>query len=341
MLSFIIMPVLIIITLVSILFDVNILVFIFDDILNQLFGLLTMIPESLRWLNTGKIDITWVIFTYVFILMLYLIPYKWLAFIPLSTLFINYITEKKPQWQLHVFDVGHGLMVLIEKENRALIYDFGPSYFNRFSRTRSILLPYIKANNLIVATAVLSHEDNDHAGGVEHFIEAGFKSSFKQFHPHDIQNGCKVMVADFYGLKVQSFKTARFGNENDDSCVVKVSSKIHSVLLTGDISKQRERALLLQGDSLDSTVMLSPHHGSDTSSSTAFINKVSPKVVIHSSAYRGQWQFPKTAVIARYNKINALQYITGEKGQITVNFYSDYIDVITAREQESYWFIKD
>jgi competence protein ComEC len=87
--------------------------------------------------------------------------------------------------------------------------------------------------------------------------------------------------------------------------------------------------------------MLSPHHGSDTSSSTAFINKVSPKVVIHSSAYRGQWQFPKTAVIARYNKINALQYITGEQGQITVNFYSDYIDVITAREQESYWFIKD
>ena len=59
--------------------------------------------------------------------------------------------------------------------------------------------------------------------------------------------------------------------------------------------------LLANNTPLKSTVMLSPHHGSDTSSSVNFISDVAPKVVIHSSAYKGQWEFPKPLVVERYN----------------------------------------
>ncbi|WP_282131060.1 DNA internalization-related competence protein ComEC/Rec2 [Pseudoalteromonas aliena] len=341
LLSLIVMPSLIIITLVSSVFDMGISITFFDGCLSYLFQLLTKIPVFIRWLNIGNTDSIFVVFYYITFLIFYLVPYKWLACIPFSVLLFNYLVAEKPKWQLHVFDVGHGLMVLIEKDKQALIYDFGPSYFNRFSRARSILLPYIEANKLLVSIAVLSHEDSDHAGGVEHFMQAGYESTFATFHPHNLQDICKVAKSDFFGLKIESFKTTNFQNENDDSCVIRVSDKAHSVLLTGDISKQREAQLLQQGYFLKSTVMLSPHHGSDTSSSDAFIKAVHPQIVIHSSAYKGQWQFPKLQVVKRYSKINATQYVTGQQGQISVKFYNDYAQVKTAREYESYWFIKD
>ena len=152
---------------------------------------------------------------------------------------------------------------------------------------------------------------------------------------------CEVQNVDFVGLRVESFSTRGYGNENDDSCVVRVSSNTHSVLFTGDISKSREASLLANNTPLKSTVMLSPHHGSDTSSSVNFISDVAPKVVIHSSAYKGQWEFPKPVVVERYKAISAEQFTTGVDGQISIKFYSNNLVIETARGQESYWFIKD
>jgi len=142
-------------------------------------------------------------------------------------------------------------------------------------------------------------------------------------------------------LSIQTFAKEEFNNSNDNSCVVKISSANHSVLLTGDISKARESKLIKKGDDLQSTVLLSPHHGSDSSSSVEFIKAVNPTFVIHSSAYQGQWQFPNKAVVKRYSEIHAKQYSTGDVGQIRVDFYAKHLELTTARGAESYWFIKD
>ncbi|MBQ4799716.1 DNA internalization-related competence protein ComEC/Rec2 [Pseudoalteromonas sp. MMG006] len=341
LLSIVILPLLIVFTLLSSFIDISVIILAFDNILHYIFELLAQIPQAIRWVSTGKVDITFLVFSYATMLLLYLMPFKWLALLPIAAITFNYFVKNEPLWQLHVFDVGHGLMVLIEKDKHAFVYDFGPSYFNRYSRTRSILLPYIKAKNLIVTTSILSHEDNDHAGGLKHFIAAGYKDTFTQFHPNSTHDVCIEKSINFNALTVQSFKSKTFENKNDDSCVVKVFSSDYSVLLTGDISTSREALLIDANHNLQSTVMLSPHHGSDTSSSSEFIDAVRPKIVIHSSAYKGQWEFPKPAVVSRYKKAGAKQLTTGKVGQITVKFYSDNLVIETAREQESYWFIKD
>ncbi|MDO6836033.1 DNA internalization-related competence protein ComEC/Rec2 [Pseudoalteromonas carrageenovora] len=340
-LSIVILPLLIVFTLLSSFIDISLIIQFFDHGVHRLFNLLNQIPEVLRWLSTGQVSLTFVVFSYATMLLLYLLPFKWLALLPIAAITFNYFVKNKPLWQLHVFDVGHGLMVLIEKDKHALVYDFGPSYFNRYSRTRSILLPYIKANKLNVDTAILSHEDNDHAGGLKHFIDAGYKTTLMQFHSKSISDACDEKSINFRGLTVQTFSSSKFNNENDDSCVVRVFNHNHSVLLTGDISKSREALLVASKNHLQSTVMLSPHHGSDTSSSSEFINAVKPQFVIHSSAYKGQWEFPKPSVVTRYKEAGAKQFTTGKLGQITVKFYSHDLVIETAREQESYWFIKD
>lgn len=341
LLSFVVMPALLFITLLGNVIDLAVLITFFDKLLWFLYELLLIIPQNWRWLNVGQVSLTMSLCIYLAFLLLYFIELRWLASIPLCVLLLEYYFTEKSLWQLSVFDVGHGTMVLIEKDKNVLIYDFGPLYFNKFSRINTVLLPYIAANKFYVRGAILSHLDNDHAGGVGHFNQAGFSDSFTRFHPQGSNEKCKSQSVDFYGLKVKVLTGGTFNNRNDNSCVVKVSGDGFSVLLPGDISKARESQLIERDYNLHSTILLSPHHGSHTSSSEAFINAVNPQIVIHSSAYKGQWQFPSDAVVARYNAIDALQFITGQHGQVRVKFYADGVQVETAREHESYWFIKD
>ena len=190
-------------------------------------------------------------------------------------------------------------------------------------------------------TAILSHQDNDHAGGLNHFIEAGFKESLYTFHADNLTGLCLAKRINFKGLKVESFRDSMFDNKNDNSCVIRIADDKHSVLLTGDISVKRESSLIKANYNLKSTVIISPHHGSDTSSSVEFIKKVNPDIVIHSSAYQSQWKFPKEEIVQRYKAFNTTQYITGHNGQVAVEFYADDIKIVTARKEQSYWFLKD
>ena len=341
LLALVIMPSLIFITVLSSIINIGELITILDKGLSSCIELLEAIPHGVGWIAVGGSDMLLVICFYLGILILYFSPYKFMVLLPIGTWTFNYLTFDKPLWSLNVFDVGHGLMVLVEKDRHALIYDFGPSYFNRFSRTQSILLPYIKAKHLIVDTAILSHQDNDHAGGLNHFIEAGFKKSLFTFHETNFTGLCLTKRINFKGLHVESFRKRVFNNKNDNSCVIRIADSIHSVLLSGDISAKRESSLIKADYNLKSTVLISPHHGSDTSSSIEFIQKVDPDIVIHSSAYRGKWAFPKKEIVKRYRDQNTAQYITGENGQVSVEFFSDDIKVNTARNAQSYWFLKD
>ncbi|WP_090492502.1 DNA internalization-related competence protein ComEC/Rec2 [Pseudoalteromonas sp. DSM 26666] len=340
-LSFVLMPALFLSVLLGLLTDWHAFIVLYDFPLTYIYQMLLAIPQHIRWLNVGQVSITTVVLLYSVVPLLYFIELRVLACIPLLTLLSNYYFTQSSLWQLNVFDIGHGLMVLIKKDKHAFIYDFGPSYFNRFSRVPSVLLPYIDAHNLTVSTAIVSHQDNDHAGGVAHFKAAGYAWSFDYFHPNGVYNDCIATTRDFNGLSIQTFAKEEFNNSNDNSCIVKISAANYSVLLTGDISKTRESQLIKKKDDLQSTVLISPHHGSDSSSGDEFIKAVNPTIVIHSSAYQGQWQFPSKAVVERYNKINAKQYSTGDVGHVRVDFYAKHHELTTARAQESYWFIKD
>lgn len=88
-------------------------------------------------------------------------------------------------------------------------------------------------------------------------------------------------------------------------------------------------------------MLLSPHHGSNTSSSDVFINAVAPELVIHSTAYKGQWQLPHPRVIARFADHNVMQYSTAAHGQVNIAFYAHDYTINLARVDESYWFLKD
>ena len=107
------------------------------------------------------------------------------------------------------------------------------------------------------------------------------------------------------------------GNENNLSCVLKVSNKAGSVLLTGDIEEQAEEQLILRhGDHLHATILIAPHHGSKTSSSTAFIDTVRPEVVLFPVGYNNRYHFPAKTVTDRYQQRHISQYSSATHGAI-------------------------
>jgi len=114
-------------------------------------------------------------------------------------------------------------------------------------------------------------------------------------------------------------------NNNNASLVLRVSfADGQTLLLMGDAEAPVERAILNDIQAVD--VMLMPHHGSKTSSTTAFVSKVRPKVVIAQTGYQNHYGFPKAEVVKRYQDIGSQVYNTAD-GAVKVMFKDGQIDV--------------
>ena len=104
---------------------------------------------------------------------------------------------------------------------------------------------------------------------------------------------------------------------NNGSCVLKVSNARYSVLLPGDIELPAERTLVKEyGDTLESTVLVAPHHGSTSSSSRGFVGAVAPDYVLFPVGYLNRYGFPKGAIMRRYHNAGARLLDTARAGAI-------------------------
>ena len=336
------LPLLLFYSLVSSVLDISGLLSLVDSALYYGYQLLLSIPNGWRWFSLNEFSFSLLIISYISLLLLYFSPKKYVCLIPVCVYVVDSELQPEAKFQLDVFDVGHGLMVMVSHKNKAIIYDLGPQYFGRYDYVRRVLLNNIIKQQLSVIATIISHLDNDHSGGLTSWQMAGFQDTLAIFHPQGLGNKCKTTTLKLDELNIRSF-TAKVENasRNDQSCLLKVTGFNYSVLLAGDISAAAETKLVEAGKDLRATILISPHHGSNTSSSYEFIGAVNPEVVIHSSAYQGQWRFPHPEVVNRYNQHHIQQLSTAEYGHIRIKFYEDKYRLEFAREQESYWFEQD
>lgn len=108
-------------------------------------------------------------------------------------------------------------------------------------------------------------------------------------------------------------------NLDNNSLVLKVSFGGVSFLFPGDIKTPAEYALVSTvGDKLRSTVLLVPHHGSKTSSSERFLDKVKPDVVVISSRWKSRFGFPHPSVLKRYQAKGCRVLETAHSGAVSM-----------------------
>ena len=265
---------------------------------------------------------------------------------------------------LHTLDVAQGTAIVLQQGSRALIYDSGAAYGD-FSYAERAILPFLKTRGISqVDYIVISHHDNDHSGGLNTLITAYpdaevIADSAQLLLKGNFDNqrvkasDCQAGVRQWGSISITTLADHLQSNkDNNRSCVMMLAidpaahlnqqnshTEILKVLLTGDIEALREQSLLDSQQQLAADILFVPHHGSRTSSSPAFIDAVSPKLAIFNAGFNNQYGFPKQDVISRYLDREIATLVSGEQGQISINFTSTGYQVSSYRHDLApFWY---
>jgi competence protein ComEC len=256
------------------------------------------------------------------------------------------------------FDVGQGLAVLVRTANRTLLYDAGPAFGAQADSGGRIVLPALRGAGLGRLDAmVLTHEDLDHIGGALTVLETlevdALASSLPARHPLQAHAPARRACTagerwEWDGVRFEFLHPdgpwsgrGRRDARNDSSCVLRVSTAGGSMLLTGDIERGAERALLGSAFPLKSEVLLVPHHGSRTSSTEEFIAAVAPRWAVLPVGYRSRFGHPAGEVMARYAAAGTSVLRTDLDGAVQVRLTGAGVELEAERDRAArYWRTK-
>lgn len=118
---------------------------------------------------------------------------------------------------------------------------------------------------------------------------------------------------------------------NNNSIVMRLDVGQVSLLFTGDLQRLEEERLLAIGAPLQADILKIAHHGADSSSSPAFIEKIAPSVAIYSSGKGNMHHLPHQVTIDNLLAFGITVYGTIENGTITVTTDGKTYTVTTER----------
>lgn len=312
-----------------------------------------------HWLSSLDQRFGWL---FIVVLLLWFWPSAWLQRVFLVLLIlpvINVFFKPTPahEFALHVLDVGQGTSIVVQRDRQALIFDAGPGF--RFGRDvgETTIIPFLKTHQLTPEWLIISHNHQDHTGGIGslrakwphmamqssrfHTVEGEGWGWLPQQFPEQYSNdeGWPCAWGQqwlWQGVRIKALAPLpgpSFG-PNNDSCVLQLHYRGKSVLLTGDIQRQTElRMVGRYADSLQSDVLILPHHGSRTSSQAEFLAAVQPEIAIVSRGYRNQFRMPHSDVRKRLQNADIPLFDTGYSGQISIIFADEHLNVRTFRDQ--------
>ncbi len=108
-------------------------------------------------------------------------------------------------------------------------------------------------------------------------------------------------------------------SDNNESLVLRITFGARSFLLTGDIEKEAEAMLVESKSDLRADVLKVAHHGSKTSSTIEFLERVNPRHAVISVAKPSPFGHPHAEALARLRATNARVWRTSECGAITIS----------------------
>ena len=227
------------------------------------------------------------------------------------------------EFELAALDVGQGLAVVVRTQSHTLLYDTGPSFRSGRDTGEMVVLPYLRSVGVRrLDLLVLSHGDDDHVGGASSILTAMPTRTLSgpSVLGHEFESRCEQgqhWSWDDVAFTVLHPSSDEAGGENNSSCVLRIDGQFGSALITGDIEREAERALLSGGLRVTDVVLV-PHHGSRTSSTHDFATALAPRLAIVSAGHGNRWGFPKEDVVERWEMSGARVLTTAQSGAVEV-----------------------
>ncbi len=250
-------------------------------------------------------------------------PGRWLA-LPLVLAIVVWRPSAPSPGGFHVWllDVGQGLAVVVQTTGHLLVYDTGPASPEGFDAGRAVVLPALRhLGHRRIDALVISHGDNDHAGGLA-AVRAGLPVGRLLVGGADAARlggeACRVGEQwhwDGVVFEMLHPASARLRG-NEGSCVLSVRGSGGSLLLTGDIEFWGESSLLAGPAALAHDIVQVPHHGSRTSSSPGFVRATAAAYALVSVGHANRWGLPRPEVVARWEAAGAELLSTAQLGAV-------------------------
>lgn len=251
-------------------------------------------------------------------------------------------------FQAWVLDVGQGLAVIVRTRDHALVYDAGARYPSEYDLGAAVVIPSLYALGIDrLDMLMISHADNDHAGGAP-AVAAAFPAAQRYSgEPGRMSISMAQCLAgqqwiwDDVRFRVLSpAATTPNASANDHSCVLLVEGRAGRLLLTGDIAMDTEPSVATSLGPGPRPVLQVPHHGSNGSSSADFITAVQPELAVVSAGWRNRFGHPRPEVMQRYAAAGVPVFNTAVDGAVQIEFPAAAPTYVAARWrllQRRYW----
>lgn len=247
------------------------------------------------------------------------------------------LNKKSGLLEVNFFNVGQGDSAFIETAGYQILIDGGPdiSVLEKLSREMSFW-------DRDIDLVILSHPESDHLSGllevlkrykVENILWTGIvrdTAIFREWENLIKKEGAEIATAqsplrlnlnNLYIDVLSPFENLagkEFKDSNDTSVVVRLVFGGTSFLFTGDIGKSAEKNIIERNTELKTGVLKVAHHGSKTSTSGEFLEKISPEYAVISVGRDNKYGHPAEEVLDILSKYGIMIFRTDEAGDIKI-----------------------
>ncbi len=236
-------------------------------------------------------------------------------------------------------DVGQGSCTLIQTpDNKNILIDGGSVSSPDFDIGKAVIAPFLWQRNIRnIDHIIITHPDSDHYNGL-FFILQHFPVERLWTSRAEGSNSWEKLLetAHIRQVKIEQISTEKtLVEEENISLTILINTdngKQHthgnnglvslythnatSVLFPGDIPARTEHRLIHTFPTLHADILLASHHGSKTSNSRVFLEKISPQIIVTSAGYFQKDRFPSSMLQAFTRKHNIQHYSTHTEGTV-------------------------
>ncbi|MDU7254178.1 MAG: ComEC/Rec2 family competence protein, partial [Clostridium sp.] len=241
-------------------------------------------------------------------------------------------SNKSNELKVHYIDVGQGDSILVQTKEKNILIDAGTR------KSSDNLINYLKKQHIKKLDYVIAtHPHEDHIGGMPKVIDKFEISNFyapkktantkifkdmilqlkkKNLKINVAKKGISLDLSNDISLDFLAPVKDNYENTNDYSAVVKLTHGNTKFLFTGDAEKTSEKDILNSNEDLSANVLKVGHHGSHSSSSKEFLDKINPKIAIISCGKNNDYGHPHKETMKELKKRNIEVYRTDIDGNI-------------------------
>lgn len=266
----------------------------------------------------------------------------------LLVIYVNGCAREK-LFSVHIIDVGQGDSIFIHTlEDKRILIDAGDE------EAEHTVYSYLKRRGVKkIDVLIATHPDTDHIGSMDyiidkfkisHFYMPDAKTDSEAFY--NLLDSCKEKnlkieyLTKGDRLKIDSSTTMEIlspstitDKNNLNSIVSLLNYKGYEFLFTGDAEKENESEILSSCNLPDIEFLKAGHHGSSSSSTDEFIEKLKPEAVAISCGYNNDYGHPHRSVLDTFRKNGAVVYRTDKNGSLV--FYCDENGIFTKKKYKA------